>query len=112
MTRQQFISRTANPSGFVMCNFGSNSELSETDPSYALTGMQIFQASIKGQEIPQPTLLHYVMNGVKVDNISPIDNPNVDYFDGMEYAKSVRKDLTDKWQKVPQELKQEKAKED
>jgi len=103
MTRKQFIERIAHPQGFVMCNFARNQEKSETDPSFALTGMQIFQASLRGQEIPQPSFLQYSMNGVKVDNLTPIDNPNVDFFDGVRYAKSAEKGLTDKWKKLPKD---------
>lgn len=108
MTRKQFVEKTSNPSKFVMCNFARNIEKSVTDPSFALTGMQIFAASLRGQELPQPAFLQYSYNGVGVDNITPIDNPNVDYFDGVMYAKGVRNDLTDKWKKVPKELLDDK----
>lgn len=112
MTRKQFIERIARPQGFVMCNFAHNQEKSETDPSFALTGMQIFQASLRGQEIPQPSFLQYSMNGVSVDNLSPIDNPNVDYFDGVRYAQGAKKDFTDMWKKVPDDIKNPQPMED
>ena len=112
MTRQDFIERTARPARFVMCNFAKNSVPSETDPSFALTGMQIFQASLRGQEIPQPAFLQYTMNGVKVDNLTPIDNPNVDYFDGVRYAQSAKNDFSEKWKKVPSDVKNPAPKED
>ena len=108
MTRKQFVERTARPGSFYMCNFAHNVEKSETDPSFALTGMQIFQASLTGQAVPQPAMLQYKFNGVSVDNISPIDNPNVDLFEGMQYAKSIQKDVSDKWKKVPEDVKNPK----
>lgn len=108
MTRKQFIERIARPSEFVMCNLAHNSVPSETDPSFALTGMQIFQASLRGQEIPQPAMLHYSMNGVTVDNLTPIDNPNVDYFDGVRYAKETKQDFTDKYKALPKEVLESK----
>lgn len=112
MTRKQFIERTARPAQFVMCSFAHNVVQSETDPSFALTGMQIFAASLRGQEIPQPSFLQYSMNGVKADNLTPIDNPNVDFFDGVRYAKSAKKDFTEKYKKVPTDVLNPKEKED
>lgn len=101
MTRKQFLERTSCPQGFVMCNFAKNSVPSETDPSEAMTGYQMFLAAQSG--INLATKANYGYNNLGVDQLTPVDNPNVDFFQKMEYAKSVEKDVRARHEKMTEE---------
>ncbi len=101
MTRKQFVKRTFSPQGFVMCNFAKNSVPSDTDPSEALTGYQMFLAAQSG--INLATKANYDYNNLGVDQLTPVDNPNADFFQKMEYAKSVEKDVRARHQKMQEE---------
>lgn len=101
MTRKQFVERTARPQGFIMCNFAKNSIPSETDPTEAMTGYQMFLAAQSG--INLATKANYEYNNLGVDQLTPVDNPNADFFQKMEYAKGVEKDVRARHKKMTEE---------
>lgn len=57
---------------------------SVTDPTLAFNGRQILEMANRGV-LPSNNMRYY--QGVPIDHMMPIDNPNVDIFQGMEYAK-------------------------
>lgn len=101
MTRKQFVKLMFRSQGFVMCNFAKNSVPSETDPTEALTGYQMFLAAQSG--INLATKANYEYNNLGVDQLTLVDNPNADFFQKMEYAKSVEKDVRARHQKMTEE---------
>lgn len=101
MTRKQFVKRTFRPMEFCMHNFAKNSVPSETDPTEAMTGYQMFLAAQSG--INLATKANYEYNNLGVDQLTPVDNPNADFFQKMEYAKSVEKDVRARHQKMTDE---------
>lgn len=101
MTRKQFVQKVFRPAQFVMFNLACNNVRSETDPSEAMTGYQMFLAAQQG--ISFGSKVNYGYNGLSVDQLTPVDNPNADFFQKMEYAKSVEKDVRARHNKMTSE---------
>lgn len=57
---------------------------SVTDPTLAFNGRQILEMANRGA-LPSNNMRYY--QGVPIDHMMPIDNPNIDIFQGMEYAR-------------------------
>lgn len=101
MTRKQFLKRTFDRVGFCMHNFTPSRVQSVTDPTEALTGYQMFLAAQQGIQLN--TKANYEYNGLKVDQLTPVDNPNTDFFDKVRYAQDVTKDVRARYQKMTEE---------
>lgn len=94
MTRNQFRRRFSSTSmSFVHTNLPSLK--SETDPTFALTGMQMFLAAMRGEALPSPPIVQEY-SGVHADDLTPVDNPMSDRFQTIEWVKKHLHDVDDK----------------
>lgn len=101
MKRIEFVLRTQSPRTFVISNLAKCNIPSGTDPSEAMTGYQMFLASQSG--INLSSRVNYQYNNLKVDNLTPVDNPNTDFFQKFEFANSIEKDVLARHKKMTQE---------
>lgn len=84
MNRQEFrrnLQRTRQEP-FVMTNLPIIP--SRTDPSFALSGKQIFVAAMQGLPLPEPPMLQF--NNVKADHITALDRMHMDRFERLQLA--------------------------
>lgn len=79
---------------------------SETDPSFALTGMQMFVCAMNGTPLPTPPLLQEY-NGLHADEITPCDAPFVDRLDGISMARKIVADADNNVVKLKNSIKDE-----
>lgn len=81
---------------------------SETDPTFALTGLQMFLASMRGEALPTPPIVQEY-NNVHADDLSVVDNPMADRFEAIESARKYLKDTDNKVLTFKKQLENEQV---
>lgn len=94
MTRNDFRQKLqSRQKPFVDCGMvGVNSV---TDPTFFMTGAQLFAAAAQGLPIPTPPIVQEY-NGVHADELTPVDTLYGDRFEKIEFGKGFLKDTDDK----------------
>lgn len=106
MTRNQFRQRLI-PRDVVFVQTSLPSLESETDPSFALTGLQMFLATMRGEALPAPPIVQEY-NNVHADDLSIVDNPMTDRFEAIECARKYLKDTDNKVLTLKNQIDNEK----
>ena len=106
MTRNQFRKRLI-PRDVVFVQSSLPSLDSETDPSFALTGLQMFLATMRGEALPAPPIVQE-FNNVHADDLTIVDNPMTDRFDAIEFARKYLKDTDNKVLTLKKQIDNEK----
>lgn len=106
MTRNQFRQRLI-PRDVVFVQSSLPSLDSETDPSFALTGLQMFLATMRGEALPAPPIVQEY-NNVHADDLSIVDNPMADRFEAIEHARKYLKDTDNKVLTLKKQIDDEK----
>lgn len=108
MTREEFRQRLANRARpFVDCCIHSVGSV--TDPSFYMTGAQLFAAAAQGLPIPTPPIIQEY-NNVHADDITPCDTLYGDKFEKHQYAKEFLKETDNKVLTLKKELDNESKK--
>ena len=80
---------------------------SDTDPSFYLSGSQLFAAAAQGLPIPQPPLVQEY-NGVCADDLTPVDKLYGDKFEKMQFGKSFLQETDSKVLTLKNQIENEK----
>ena len=96
MKRSDFF-RHVQGERFIATDLECNPNMSRTDPTLAMSGKQIIQMAQTGR-LPQNNMMY--KSGVKLEDLTPIDNPYIDTFEGLEYAKTIGAEIKDKVTKL------------
>lgn len=107
MTRNEFRRRFI-PKNIRFFESSLPSLPSETDPTFALTGLQMFLASMRGEALPTPPIVQE-FTGVHADELSLLDNPMADRFQFIDEARKYLKDTDNKVLTLKKQLDNEKV---
>lgn len=80
---------------------------SDTDPSFYMTGSQLFAAAAQGLPIPQPPIVQEY-SGVRADDMTPIDKLFGDKFEKMQYGKDFLQETDNKVLTLKKQIENEK----
>lgn len=81
---------------------------SQTDPSFAMSGSQIFAAVLSGKPIASPIGLEY--QNAKLDEITPFDTQIKEHLNVRQYAKEELSDIEFKAKTAHKQMLEEIAK--
>lgn len=106
MTRNEFRRRfQSRQKPFVDC--GMVGVDSVTDPTFFMTGAQLFAAAAQGLPIPTPPIVQEY-TGVHADDLTPVDTLYGDKFEKIEYGKRFLKETDDKILTLKKQVDDEK----